>query len=240
MKVLIKEPFRAGHRIRFNSAIKSSLSDAVEFLQGTFDTDEIDKPIKDAMDSKGLPDIDYIIFHVKSAASGARQSTTTLSNNYNDLTQDVWDVQIEPTILDEYQQHPGWKLDVIVEFITQKAPPKENSKRSLAIAALHPTASSHRRRTRTVQQEEAAEAQRDRNKQSGDYGEALLEKWTCKSDKCINEHGVCYVAYDAKHYSLTMAQLQNWALAIGNRRDGASLNHPPVQLYAWRRGCPTK
>ena len=105
---------------------------------------------------------------------------------------------------------------------------------------LDPTASSHRRRTRTVQQEEAAEAQRDRNKQSGDYGEALLEKWTCKSDKCINEHGVCYVAYDAKHYSLTMAQLQNWALAIGNRRDGASLNHPPVQLYAWRRGCPTK
>ena len=120
MKVLIKEPFRAGHRIRFNSAIKSSLSDAVEFLQGTFDTDEIDKPIKDAMDSKGLPDIDYIIFHVKSAASGARQSTTTLSNNYNDLTQDVWDVQIEPTILMSINNIPAGSSMLLLNLLHKR------------------------------------------------------------------------------------------------------------------------
>ncbi len=158
VKVLIKEPFRAGHRIRFNSAIKSALSGAIEFLQGKFDTNKIDKPIKDAMDSQGLPDINYIIFHVKSNALGARRSTTTLLADYNNLTQDVWDVQIEPTILDKYQQYPGWKLDVTIEFVTQKAPPKENSKRSLATAELDPTASPRRRRTRTVQQEEAVEA----------------------------------------------------------------------------------
>ncbi|KAL8855347.1 MAG: hypothetical protein Q9178_008001 [Gyalolechia marmorata] len=91
VKVLIKEPFRAGHRIRFNSAIKSALSGAMEFLQGKFDTDEIDKPIKDAMDSQGLPDIDYIIFHAQ-----PQQPSSPIADDEEEILQDffVWKMEL--------------------------------------------------------------------------------------------------------------------------------------------------
>lgn len=79
-------------------------------------------------------------------------------------------------------------------------------------------------RTRIIDLEQQAAQRWDTKERAGDVIEQLLDKWLCTSITCQNHPGgYCFIAYNGKHYKLSVLRREQWATAIVNVREGVTL-----------------
>jgi len=94
----------------------------------------------------------------------------------------------------------------------------------------NPTPSPHRRRTRTVQQEELAAKRRKSNAIAGDKNWKIIDRWLCTSNTCINEIAFCWISYDGTHYKISSTQRLAWADAIVAKKYDVFVEMPSQPL----------
>lgn len=193
------------------------------WVEGGLDTYALEQEIGEAMQQVHFDDIDRYIVILKSQHSRATRQRVDLT----DLSLDSWQ-RVANSMRYQHRQYPGYEFDVVIECIGQAEADLKRPSRSID-SPMSPA----RRRTRTIQQEEQQAYRRDQNEAAGDYTKELLTKWACKSNKCSNEHGICFVAYNNNHYAISTTQKLAWATAISKGTDGASTGNPPNTLLRY-------
>lgn len=156
----------------------------------------LEKEISDIMEQQNFQETltSYIIYVKSTHSRGIRQRL-----DLPDISVESW-AKVERSMRAQHVIYPGYKLNIIVECIGQAPDLKRLS------AAMDTPLSPTRRKTRTSQQEELGAYRRDQNEAAGDQSKELLDKWRCISSKCDNEHSMCFVAFDRKHYSINITQ----------------------------------
>lgn len=233
VQVILKELQRNGSaRARWSKRIGG------DFRQSDFSPVELDIEIGNALRIYHIEDDLEIVAIIRSDASRATKQRQYLS----DLSVDTWLDQVEATIKSEHRKYVGKHLEVIVECTGVREGSQvpqtpalnstlaSTSSRRRIDAVDNPTPSPHRRRTRTVQQEELAVERRESNAIAGDKNQEIIDRWLCTSNTCTNETAFCWISYDGTHYKINSTQRLAWADAIVAKKYDASVEMPPQPL----------
>lgn len=160
----LKAQLSTGFRVKWSQPVMTP-EHKTEWHKGTFNADELNRLIHDAMEQYIFEEsLVESIAWIKS--DGSRQGRIRVS--LTDLSMASWDAQVEPILEQEWVSKPGYRLVVTIECIGRMEP---SSGRRPIGAVDSPANSPAHRRTRTVQQEENMAYRRDRNEHVGDFSE---------------------------------------------------------------------
>lgn len=130
----------------------------------------------------------------------------------------------------EYRVRPEYGFQVNVECVdTIVGTIRAGSPTAVETSLAEPSVS---RRSRIRDLEDQGAQRRDRNEQSGDINEQLLDKWLYPSTIYPNHSGDFYfINYNGKHYKLNLFQREQWVINIVNARNEVTLHNSSKPLY---------
>ena len=198
----------------------------------SFDMDMLNEIVTDVIVSKHLnPQFENIYVVIKSPKANVANEGATMEG----LTREEFSRNVEPVLGRLWRSSPGYELMIYVNI--NALPETSGSAQSAVVpSGSGPSPSTPPpRRTRTVQQEERAAANRDANEAAGNFIEKLIDKWRCHSDTCRNRGQNCYIPPNGlsrgKHFVITQTMFDLWSdrLRSGDI-DGDSDLIPPASI----------